>query len=126
MAETTYFANSKLRVTDQQISTKKDTVLIRDISAVQLKSPASARFFGFLWTVLCAVFAAGSYQSGHPGLVLAAVVLAIGFLFATLSGRDVVVTTQGGKQVQVASGLLGEMRQVKDAISRAMLSRTGS
>jgi hypothetical protein len=123
MAETTYFDSSKLRVTDLQISTKKDTVLIRDISAVQLKSPPSKRFFGLLFAFLWALFAAGLYQSGHTASMLVCLVAAILFLGGTLIGRDVVVITHGGKQVEVASGLFGEMRQVKDAISRAMTDR---
>jgi hypothetical protein len=46
MDETTYFNKGNIRITNLQVSNKKGNVLIRDISAVQLKSPASARFFG--------------------------------------------------------------------------------
>ncbi len=37
MNETIHFHSSGVQVTDIQICTKQDTVLIRDISAVQLK-----------------------------------------------------------------------------------------
>jgi hypothetical protein len=59
MEETTHFNKSNVRVTNLQVSTKKGNVLMRDISAVQLKAPASARFFGtiahFLWLSCCRI-----------------------------------------------------------------------
>jgi hypothetical protein len=120
--ETTYFAKGNLRVTDQQISTKKDTVLVRDISAVQVKTSAGGSLFMFLLAGVCSLFAYGASLSGSTGIMLVCIVLAILFVGTALSGRNVVVTTHGGKQIEVASGLVGEMRQVKEAISRAMMT----
>jgi hypothetical protein len=123
IVETTYFEKPNIRVTDQQIITKKDSVLIRDVSAVQLKTSTTASVFGFVMLVVCALFAYGASQTGHAGLMVLAVVLGLFFVGAIFSGRNVVVTTRGGAQVEVASGLIGEMRPIKDAISRAMKDR---
>jgi hypothetical protein len=123
MEETTYFAKSGVRVTDQQISTKSDSVLIRDVSAVQVKSAAGTSLFGFLLSGVCALLAFGASQNGNTGLAVVAVIAGLAFLGASLSGRKVVVTTHGGKQIEVASGLVGEMREAKNAIARAMTSR---
>jgi len=121
MDETTYFNKSNVRVTNLQISTKKDSVLISDISAVQLIAPASRRFFLVLGAVFCAWFAAS--HSEHTGVMLLGFFFALGLPVTAFVGRNVVVTTQGGNKVEVASGLLGEMRELKNAVSNAMTAR---
>ena len=120
MEETIHFNKSNVRVTNLQVSTKKGNVLLRDISAVQLKSPASARFFGTIAALFFGLVAASLSQSGRPGLMLVSIVVAIICLVSAFIGRDVIVTTHGGNEFEAASGLAGEMREIKDAISRAM------
>ena len=120
MEEITYFNKHDVQITNLQVSTKSGNVLLRDISAVELKSPASARFFGVLGALFFGLVAAALGQSGHTGLLLVSMILAIICLVAAFNGRKVVVTTSGGKDFEIASGLGGEMRSIKDAISRAM------
>ncbi|HKO11411.1 MAG TPA: hypothetical protein VJV22_05555 [Acidobacteriaceae bacterium] len=120
MDETVYYGKSGVRVTDLRISTKKDTVLIRDISAVQLRSPLWAVWFGLLLAIMWAALAAGSYSAGRTGLMLIFALLAVAFLGATFLGRDVVVNLNGGRRIDIASGLYFDMLEIKNAISRAI------
>ena len=107
-------------MTNLQVCNKKGNVLIRDITAVHLKSPASARFFGTIAALFFGLGATGLAQSGHTGLMLVSIVLAIICVVSAFNGRNVIVTTHGGSEFEAASGLAGEMCEIKDAISRAM------
>jgi len=123
MPENTLFSSGSIRITDQQISTKTDTVLIRDISAVQIKTSAGTTLFALLLAGVCVLFAIGAGQKGETGLAVGALLVAALFLGALATGRYVVVTTHSGRQVRVANGMVNEMRAVKNAISTAMLRR---
>jgi hypothetical protein len=124
MDETVYYGKSGVRVTDLRISTKKDTVLIRDISAVQLRSPLWAGCFGSFLAIMWIALAAGSYFGGHTGLTLFFGLLAVAFVGATILGRDVVVNLNGGRRIEIASGLYFDMLDIKNAISRAITGQS--
>ena len=120
MDETIYFNKGNIRITNLPVSNKRGNVLVRDISAVHLKSPVSARFFETMATLFFGLVAASLSQSGRPDLMLVSIVVAIIWLVSAFIGRDVIVTTHGGNEFEAASALAGEMREIKDAISRAM------
>lgn len=120
MEETVYYGKSGVRVTDLRVSTKKDTVLIRDISAVHLRSPFWAGCFGSFLAIIWIALAAGSFFGGHTGLTLLFGLLAVAFVGATILGRDVVVNLNGGRRIDIASGLYFDMLDIKNAISRAI------
>ena len=113
MDETTYFNKGNIRVTNLQVCNKKGNVLIRDITAVHLKSPASARFFGTIAALFFGLVAASLSQSGHPGLMLVSIVVAIICLVSAFIGRDVIVTHTGITNSRPQAALLAKCAKSK-------------
>jgi hypothetical protein len=112
------FSCQDVPVTTKEITTKKTSISVEQITAVRVV----ARFWSALiFTLVCMVIAGGASAAGHATIASIAFLLAVFSLAVGLLRRDVIIDTKIVDDIVLADGFWFEARRLADAVSSVMV-----